>query len=130
MLAALTAMGLSAAAGLNAYIPFLIVALLAKFTDIIVLPASFSWMESWWAIGIGTILLIAEVTLDKIPAIDTVNDTIQTIIRPMMGGVIVADTPRRRCRHLAGCRPRCDHRARKRSAARWQGRARSRSLWS
>ena len=92
MLAALTGMGLSAAAGLNAYIPFLVVALIAKFTDIIVLPASFAWMESWWAIGIGTILLIAEITLDKIPAIDTINDTIQTVIRPLMGGVIVAAT--------------------------------------
>lgn len=92
MLTALTGMGLSAAAGFNAYIPFLVVALIAKFTDIIVLPASYSWMESWWAIGIGTILLIAEITLDKIPAIDTVNDTIQTVIRPAMGGVIFAAT--------------------------------------
>jgi uncharacterized membrane protein len=90
MLTALTGMGRSAAAGFNAYIPFLIVALIAKFTDVIVLPASYSWMESWWAIGIGTILLIAEITLDKIPAIDTVNDTIQTVIRPAMGGVIFA----------------------------------------
>ena len=92
MLAALTGMGLSAAAGLNAYIPFLVVALIAKFTDVIVLPASFGWMESWWAIGIGTALLLAEVVLDKIPAIDTVNDTIQTFIRPAMGGVIFAAT--------------------------------------
>lgn len=92
MLAALTGMGLSAAAGLNAYIPFLVVALIAKFTDVIALPASFGWMESWWAIGIGTVLLLAEVVLDKIPAIDTVNDTIQTVIRPAMGGVIFAAT--------------------------------------
>ena len=92
MLAALTGMGLSAAAGLNAYIPFLIVALIAKFTDVLVLPASFGWMESWWAIGIGTALLLAEVVLDKIPAVDTVNDTIQTFIRPAMGGVIFAAT--------------------------------------
>lgn len=92
MVAALTGMGLSAAAGFNAYIPFLIVALIARFTDIITLPSGFAWMESWWAIGIGTILLIAEVTLDKVPAIDTVNDTIQTVIRPAMGGVIFAAT--------------------------------------
>ncbi|KAB7743492.1 DUF4126 family protein [Nostocoides sp. F2B08] len=90
MLAALTGMGLSAAAGFNAYIPFLIVALFAKFTDVIVLPSSYAWMESWWAIGFGTILLIAEITLDKIPAIDTLNDTVQTVIRPAMGGVIFA----------------------------------------
>jgi uncharacterized membrane protein len=92
MLAALTGMGLSAAAGFNAYIPFLIVALIAKFTDVIVLPAGLSWIESWWAIGIGTVLLIAEFTLDKIPVVDTVNDTIQTVIRPTMGGVMFAAT--------------------------------------
>ncbi|HHU09563.1 MAG TPA: DUF4126 domain-containing protein [Intrasporangiaceae bacterium] len=92
MIAALTGMGLSAAAGFNAYIPFLIVALIARFTDVLDLPSGFAWMESWWAIGIGTILLIAEFALDKIPAIDTVNDTIQTVIRPAMGGVIFAAT--------------------------------------
>lgn len=92
MIAALTGMGLSAAAGLNAYIPFMIVALLARFTDIITLPASFAWIESWWAIGIGAILLLSEFVLDKIPAIDTINDTIATFIRPSMGGLIFTAT--------------------------------------
>ena len=90
MLAALTGMGLSAAAGLNAYIPFLVVALVARFTDYIVLPAGYEWIESNWAIGIGSVLLVAEVVLDKVPAVDTVNDTIQTFIRPSMGGLIFA----------------------------------------
>ena len=44
MIAALTGMGLSAAAGLNAYIPFIIVALLARFTDAFTLPVGFEWM--------------------------------------------------------------------------------------
>jgi len=92
VIAALTGMGLSAAAGLNAYIPFLVVALIARFTDIITLPQSYAWIESWWAIGIGAVLLLAEVVLDKIPAVDTVNDTIQTFIRPSMGGLIFAAT--------------------------------------
>jgi uncharacterized membrane protein len=85
-------MGLSAAAGLNAYIPFLIVALIARFTDYINLPASFAWIESWWAIGIGSVLLLTELVLDKIPAVDTVNDAVQTFIRPSMGGLIFAAT--------------------------------------
>ena len=92
MLAALTGMGLSAAAGLNAYIPFLVVALIARFTDYIVLPVGYEWIESNWAIGIGAALLLAEVILDKIPAVDTINDTIQTFIRPSMGGLIFAAT--------------------------------------
>ena len=92
MLAALTGMGLSAAAGLNAYIPFMIVALIARFTDVITLPSSFQWIESPWAIGVGALLLLTELVLDKIPAIDTVNDAIQTFIRPSMGGLIFAAT--------------------------------------
>ncbi len=92
MLAALTGMGLSAAAGLNAYIPFLVVALIARFTDYIVLPVGYEWIESNWAIGIGAALLLAEIVLDKIPAVDTINDTIQTFIRPSMGGLIFAAT--------------------------------------
>jgi hypothetical protein len=92
VLAALTGMGLSAAAGLNAYIPFLVVALIARFTDYITLPVGYEWIESNWAIGIGAALLLAEVILDKIPAVDTINDTIQTFIRPSMGGLIFAAT--------------------------------------
>ena len=92
MIAALTGMGLSAAAGLNAYIPFMLVALIARFTDVITLPESFSWIESPWAIGVGAVLLLTELVLDKIPAIDTVNDAIQTFIRPSMGGLIFAAT--------------------------------------
>lgn len=90
MISALTGMGLSAAAGLNAYIPFLIVALLARFTDLVTLPSSYSWIESWWAIGVGAVLLLAEVFLDKIPAIDSINDAIQTAVRPAMGGLMGA----------------------------------------
>ncbi|WP_019137001.1 DUF4126 domain-containing protein [Cellulomonas massiliensis] len=92
MLVALTGIGLSAAAGLNAYIPFLVVALLARFTDVVTLPAGWEWMESWWAIGIGAVLLAADVVLDKIPAVDTVNDAVQTAIRPASGAVLFAAT--------------------------------------
>ncbi len=92
MIAVLTGMGLSAAAGLNAFIPFLVVALVARFTDVLTLPAEFAWIESWWAIGIGSVLLFTEVVLDKIPAVDTVNDAVQTFIRPSVGGLIFAAT--------------------------------------
>ena len=92
MIAVLTGMGLSAAAGLNAYIPFLVVALIAKYSDFIVLPSAYGWIESWWAIGIGSALLLTEVVVDKVPAVDTVNDAVQTFIRPTMGGLLAAAT--------------------------------------
>ena len=70
----------------------MIVALMSRFTDVLTLPESFSWIESPWAIGVGAILLLTELVLDKIPAVDTVNDAIQTFIRPSMGGLIFAAT--------------------------------------
>lgn len=92
MIAALTGAGLSASAGLNAYIPFLIVALVAKVSDVILLPPSFAWIESPWAIGAAVVLLVADIVLDKIPAIDSINDLIGTAVRPTLGGVVFAAT--------------------------------------
>ena len=92
MLVALTGIGLSTAAGLNAYIPFLVVALLARLTDVVVLPDGLEWIQSWWALGIGAALLLVDVVLDKVPAVDSVNDLIQTALRPLSGGVVFAAT--------------------------------------
>lgn len=92
MLAALTGAGLSAAAGLNAYIPFLLVALVARFTDVLDLPHQFAWIESSWAIGIAAVLLLSEVVLDKIAVVDHLNDAVGTFVRPATGGLIFAAT--------------------------------------
>lgn len=92
VLAALTGLGLSAAAGLNAYVPFLIVALFARYTDLVRLPADFAWIESWWAIGGAGLLLILEVTVDKVAVVDHLNDAVGTFVRPMTGGLIFAAT--------------------------------------
>lgn len=90
MFALLTGLGLTAAAGLNAYIPFLIVGLLDRYTSVIDLPADYGWISSWWAIGIAALLLISEIVLDKIPAVDSINDMAGTVIRPLTGGLIGA----------------------------------------
>jgi hypothetical protein len=92
MLASLTGLGLSAAAGLNAYIPLLLVGVLARFTDVITLPEPYRWIQSGWAIAIGSVLLGAELVLDKVSVVDHVNDVVQTLVRPTVGGVIFAAT--------------------------------------
>src|SRR5262245_14074259 len=88
MLASLTGLGLSAAAGLNAYIPLLLVGVLARFTDVITLPEPYRWIQSGWAIATVSVLLLAEVVLDKVAVVDHVNDLIQTFVRPAVGGAI------------------------------------------
>ncbi|OLT43374.1 hypothetical protein BJF86_00810 [Serinicoccus sp. CNJ-927] len=92
MLAALTGAGLSAAAGLNAYIPFILVALIARFTDVVNLPHQYAWIESNWAIGIAAVLLLSEVVLDKVALVDHINDAVGTFVRPATGGLIFAAT--------------------------------------
>jgi hypothetical protein len=92
MLASLTGLGLSAAAGLNAYIPLLLVGVLARFTDVLTLPEPYRWIQSGWAIAIVSVLLVAELILDKVAVVDHVNDVVQTLVRPTVGGVIFAAT--------------------------------------
>lgn len=85
-----TAFGLSTSAGLNAYIPLLVVAVLSRFTSLITLNEPYDALSSWWVIGVLTVLLIVEILVDKIPAVDTANDIIQTFIRPTAGAILFA----------------------------------------
>lgn len=87
-----TAFGLSASAGLNAYIPLLVVALLARYTDLIHLQEPWNVMTSWWVIGVLIVLSIVEFLADKIPAVNHVNDIIQSFIRPTAGAIVFAAT--------------------------------------
>jgi hypothetical protein len=92
MIAALTGSGLAAAAGLNAYIPFLLVAVIARTTDVIALPADYAWVKSDWSIAAAALLLFTELVLDKIPVVDHLNDAVATFIRPTVGGLIFSAT--------------------------------------
>jgi hypothetical protein len=84
----LTGFGLATAAGLNAYIPLLMLGLLARFTDLVTLPHGWAWLENGWVMTIVAVLLAVEVVADKIPALDSVNDVIQTFVRPTAGGIV------------------------------------------
>lgn len=92
MLAALTGLGLSTAAGLNAYIPLLVVGVLANLTDAVKLPDGYAWLSNWGVLAIIAVLLLAEMVLDKVPVVDSVNDAIQTVVRPASGGVVFSAT--------------------------------------
>jgi hypothetical protein len=84
----LTGLGLATAAGLNAYIPLLALGLLSRFTDLITLPAGWAWLENGWVMAIVAVLLVVEVIADKVPALDSVNDAVQTFVRPTAGGIV------------------------------------------
>ena len=87
------AFGLAGSAGLNAYIPLLIVALAARFpleSPYLQLAEPYNLIGSWWAIGVLVVLLFIEMTVDKVPAVDTINDVIQTFVRPTAGAILFA----------------------------------------
>ena len=86
----LTAFGLSGSAGLNAYLPLLVVALLARFTHLIELNEPWTALTSGWTIAVLGLLLLVETVADKIPAVNHANDVIQTFIRPVAGAILFA----------------------------------------
>ena len=94
LLGIFSAFGLSASAGLNAYIPLLVVALLARFTNLITLSEPWDTLSSWWIIGLLVILSLIEFFADKFPAVNHVNDAIQTFIRPAAGAIAFAASAR------------------------------------
>ncbi|MGI9123306.1 MAG: DUF4126 domain-containing protein [Mycobacterium sp.] len=84
----MTGLGLASAAGLNAYIPMLSMGLLDRYTNLVNLPQGWNWLANGWVIGIVAVLLMIEIVADKIPALDSVNDTVQTFVRPTSGGIV------------------------------------------
>ena len=84
-----SAFGLSGAAGLNAYIPLLTVAIMQNRGAIHLAPP-YDVMGQWWCIGLLIVLLIVEIVVDKVPGADHINDIIQTGIRPTAGAILFA----------------------------------------
>lgn len=85
----ITGLGLAVAAGLNAYIPLMVAGLLVRF-DVISFGDPYDVLGSTPALIIIGVLLAVELLADKIPAVDSVNDAVQTLIRPASGAVLFA----------------------------------------
>lgn len=90
LLGIFSAFGLSASAGLNAYIPLFTIAIIARFTDWFHLSPPFDTLTNPWIIVLLGVLIIIEFLADKVPAVNHVNDVIQTFIRPAAGAVAFA----------------------------------------
>jgi uncharacterized membrane protein len=83
----LTSLGLAIPAGLNAYIPLLAVAV-AQRVGWLHLKEPYALLGEWWVIALIAVLLVVEIVADKFPAVDHVNDVIQTVVRPAAGGLL------------------------------------------
>ena len=94
LLGIFSAFGLSASAGLNAYIPLFIISVLAHYTDWIKLSSPYDVLANPWVTIFLGVLLIIEFLADKIPAINHINDMIHTFIRPAAGAIVFAASAR------------------------------------
>ena len=64
--------------------------MLARFTNLIKLNPPWDTLSGWWIIGLLVVLSLIEFFADKIPAVNHINDVIQTLIRPAAGAIIFA----------------------------------------
>ncbi len=90
LLSIFSAFGLSASAGLNAYIPLLVVGVLAHYTNLIKLNPPWDTLANPWILILIGILLIIEMLADKFPLVNHINDAIQTFVRPAAGAIVFA----------------------------------------
>jgi len=90
LLGIFSAFGLSASAGLNAYIPLLVIGVIAHYTDWITLASPWDTLANPYILILIGILLIIEMLADKIPAVNHINDLIQTFVRPAAGAIAFA----------------------------------------
>ena len=89
LLAAGTGTGLSSIAGVRAYLPLALVGLFARF-GFFDLPAPFDLLSNWIVIGVLLVLALVETGLDKVPALCSIVDIVQTPVRIIVGAVLFA----------------------------------------
>lgn len=83
------AVGLSGAAGLNAFLPLLISAVLERL-DVVELGEPFGSLSSDAGIAILAVLLLADVVGDKIPGVDHALHLAGTVVAPVSGAILFA----------------------------------------
>src|SRR5258706_10423085 len=82
LLGIFSAFGLSASAGLNAYIPLLTVGVIAHyFPDMLSLSKPFDLIANPYILILLGVLVIVEMLADKITAVNHINYLIQTFVR-------------------------------------------------
>ncbi len=85
------ALGLATLAGINLYLTVFVTGL-SLHLKWVVLPANLEQLGALadpWVIGISAALYILEFFADKVPWIDSLNDSVHTVIRPL-GGALLA----------------------------------------
>ena len=81
-------LGFSLAAGVNLYATVAILGLASRY-DWVELPEQFAIFDNPWIIGLAGVLYAVEFVADKVPWVDSLWDSVHTLIRPV-GGALIA----------------------------------------
>jgi len=81
-------LGFSLAAGVNLYATVAVLGLASRY-GWVQLPEQFAVFDNPWIIGAAGVLYVIEFVADKIPWVDSIWDSVHTIIRPV-GGALIA----------------------------------------
>jgi hypothetical protein len=81
------ATGLAWASGFRLYATVLLVGLLGRF-EVVTLPSGLSLLQDDWVLWVSGILAVGEFLADKIPAFDSVWDSLQTFVRIPAGAAL------------------------------------------
>src|SRR6187455_93851 len=84
-------MGFSLAAGVNLYATVAILGLASRY-HWVQLPDQFKVFDNPWIIGAAGALYLIEFVADKVPWVDSIWDSVHTLIRPVGGAVIAVAT--------------------------------------
>jgi Domain of unknown function (DUF4126) len=84
-------LGFSLTSGVNLYATVAILGLAARF-QWVALPPQYQVFNNDWVIGSALVLYGVEFIADKIPWIDSIWDTVHTVIRPIGGAAIAIAT--------------------------------------
>jgi hypothetical protein len=82
-----TALGLASLAGINLYLTVLIAGLAVRFNwlDLASAHESLAVLGDPWVISVAAVFFVIEFFADKVPWLDSLWDTIHTVIRPAGG---------------------------------------------
>jgi len=84
--------GLALSSGVNTYLPLFLLALFARFGQVIHLSPRFAWLASDQAIFILGVLALCEILAQKFPVLDNIWDFLHTLLRPIAGAVATGAT--------------------------------------
>lgn len=79
---------LSACAGLRAFLPLFVVGLAGRL-GWVPLSGSFEWLADWPALTVFGIAVVVELVGDKFPVVDHFLDSLQTIVKPIVGAMLM-----------------------------------------